>query len=139
MPKLWLLAFMLPTLAQAQPLRVTEATTYPARLGGNVAVALVLENPTSQTLQLIGAQTPVAARATLRQYGMIEGVTQIITPPAIELGPRSRTRLLPQATEVFVQGLTQPLIAGNEFPLVLLLQPSQTVTARVRVLPALQP
>ncbi|MCA3243926.1 MAG: copper chaperone PCu(A)C [Alphaproteobacteria bacterium] len=123
-------------IANALPLRVAAASAYPAPAGGAVALQLVLENP-GAAVDLVGASTPVAQRATVRVHQVQEGVTRILTPPFLTLPARSRVHLLPGANEVFLSTLQQPLVAGMEFPLLLSFTPSQTLTVRVAVRPDL--
>jgi copper(I)-binding protein len=119
-------------VAQAQALTVESATVAPAAAGASVAIHLVLQN-TGPALELTGASTPLAQRATVRVHHTEDSVTQILTPNHVTLPASSRVHLQPGGTEVFLLQLKQPLVAGNEFPLLLTLQPSQTLVVRVRV------
>lgn len=121
-------------VAQAQALTVERATVAPAEAGASVAIRLVLQN-TGPALELNGASTPLAQRATVRVHHTEDGVTQILTPNHVTLPASSRIHLQPGGTEIFLHRLQQPLAAGTEFPLLLTFPASQTLAVRVQVQP----
>jgi len=121
---------------QAQNLRVESALAFPAQAGENMALALVVRNPGPELI-LGQARTTVAARVSFRVHQLVEGVEQITTTPTFILPAQRRVSLLPGAHEIFLQTLNQPLVAGQEFPLLLTFGTGQTQTIRVKVQPDL--
>ncbi len=121
-----------PLLGWAQPaLLVEHASTYPAAAGGAAAVQLTLANVSPNPVVLQGVSTTVGP-AQVRQHQLQAGVQQLVRVPTLTVPAQSRVRLLPGATEVYIGPLNQPLVAGQEFPLLLIL-PSTTQAVRVQV------
>jgi copper(I)-binding protein len=117
------LLWALPLGASAQPvpqtLRVEEAWVLPAKQQADAALHVVLANPTSSSVMVTGAASPAAAQVLLRYHTAQAGVVTIQTGGTITLAPRSRARLLPAATEIYLSGLKYPLQAGREIPVAL--------------------
>jgi copper(I)-binding protein len=122
-----LLSALLPVLATAQnlagnpdvfQLRIQSAAVQPTAAGGSVAVSALIINPTSSTLVITGAATPMAGQTLLQRYMKDKnGLVQLVPIEALPLPPHSETVLAPGALELQLVGTTQELQSGLEIPL----------------------
>ncbi len=123
MPKI-LLAFAITllcaggALAQTGSVEVTGAwaRATPAK-ADNGGAYLTLEAATPD--RLIGASTPVAAKAELHRMTMTNGIMKMRQLAAIDLPAGKTVTLKPGAMHIMLIGLKKPLETGQTFPLTL--------------------
>jgi copper(I)-binding protein len=104
--------------------------------GVDVAAAyLTLHNGGTQPVVVSGVRSVDAAAAMIHATTLVNGQS-MMRPYELRIAPGETVRLAPGGVHIMLQGLKRPLAAGNEVPLVLLLQGggSLAVTARVRAL-----
>lgn len=138
--KLIMMGTLLPGLALALPdanvmqLKVLDAHVGEAKAGASVPVGMVIRNPTSSTLVLAGASTPVAGQTLLQRYVTSgDNLVQMETLQRVVLAPGSETVLAPGGMELQLIGLTQNLEAGLEVPLTLKFADGTVRTVRLNV------
>jgi periplasmic copper chaperone A len=104
--------------------------------GVDVAAAyLTLHNAGTQPVVVSAVRSVDAAAAMIHQTTIANGQSTM-RPHELRLAPGETVRLAPGGVHIMLQGLKRPLAAGDEVPLVLLLQDgaSLAVMARVRAL-----
>jgi periplasmic copper chaperone A len=106
--------------AEAHDLRhgdihIGHAWAKPAAVGGTAEVYFAAVNRGVRADGLVGARTPVAARAALA-----ETQGEAVAPrPSLELAPSRPVALRPGRLHVRLEGLAQDLRVGDRFPLTL--------------------
>lgn len=101
-------------------LDVRDAHVAPRAAGGSVGVSMLITNPTSSTLILVGATSPLAGETALQRYVKdAQGLIQVAPVNSLPLPAHSDTVLAPGAVELQLIGLTTELQAGLELPLTL--------------------
>lgn len=98
-----------PVMASAAWLRSTVA--------GQQTSAAYVELTAREPLRLLGARSPLAARAELHQMVMAGGVMKMTPLPFLELHPGKTLALRPGSYHLMLYGLQQPLAAGDWLPL----------------------
>ncbi len=140
-----LLASGLIALAPAvQPAQSSDSPALSARdawlrATPGVAVAaayLTLHNRGTQPVVVSGVRSPDCAAAMIHGTTIVNGQSMMRPRELLRIAPGETVRLEPGGLHIMLQGLKRPLAAGEEVPLVLLLQGDGTlaVTARVRAL-----
>jgi copper(I)-binding protein len=122
--------------AQAPALSAREAWVR-ATPGSDVAAAYVtLHNGGPQPIVITGVRSARAAQAMIHESSIVGGQSRMRPRERLRIGAGETLRLAPGGLHVMLHGLTRPLTAGEEVPLVLLLEggASVAVTARVRAL-----
>jgi copper(I)-binding protein len=125
------LLFAAPAFA-GQALEVTGAWSRPA-MAGRVGVAYLTVTDTGAPDQLIGASTPVAARAELHESMVKNGMASMRPVPAIPVAPGKPAVLAPGGYHLMLVDLARPLVAGQTFPLTLDFAKAGKVTTTVVV------
>ena len=132
-----LAGFTFPAVAQIvtkSPVQVQDARIAATAAGGSIAVSMMLVNPTSRTVVLVGASAPVAGQTVLQRYVKDRnGLVQLETINSLPLPPMSETVLAPGALELQFVGLTSELVAGLETPLTLRFADGSQKVLRFRV------
>ncbi|MBV8876955.1 MAG: copper chaperone PCu(A)C [Gammaproteobacteria bacterium] len=138
-----LLAVSLVTLGSAMPaLGSPPALTAQdawirATPGVDVAAAYVtLHNSGTQPVVVSGVRAADAEAAMIHETTIVNGQSAMRAHETLRIAPGETVRLAPGGLHIMLQGLKRALSAGDEVPLVLLLQGggSLTVMARVRAL-----
>jgi len=121
---LFLLASLLATPIAAAwaegPIVASEAWAPPSLAGARNGVAyFTLTNHTGAPDRLIGASTPVAAKAELHRDEMQDGVMSMRPAGPLALEPGESATLAPGGLHLMLMGLKQPLKPGDRFPITL--------------------
>lgn len=105
----------------------------------NGAAYVTVQSPTQD--RLTGASTPVAKKAELHEMTMEGGVMKMRPLAGIDLPAGQPVTLKPGAMHIMLLGLTQPLVAGQSFPLTLSFEKAGTreVTVSVQKVGAMGP
>ena len=132
------LAFVMaagPAWAQQKPTVEIEQAWARATPGGSTEsiVYLRLVNRGSANDLLIGASTPVAAHASVRETKMQNGLTMMRPLPSLPLPPGRTVELSPSGNHIILTGLQHRLKRGDTFPLTLRFANSSEVQASVHV------
>lgn len=99
---------------------VRDAHVIATPAGGSAVVSMLLSNPTSSTLDMVGASTPLAGETTLQHYIKdSEGLVQIAPLTDLRIPAHGEALLASGGTELQLINLTQELKSGLELPLTL--------------------
>ena len=97
------------------------------------AVYFLISNPGKTADKLVGVQTPRADKAELHthvQKGEVMSMEQI---ESVELAPGGEVAFKPGGNHVMLFQLTEPLVAGEHFPLTLIFEKAGEVTVEVGI------
>jgi copper(I)-binding protein len=117
----------------APPLQAWDAVVSPTPKGGNTAVRMVLHNPTSETVVITGAQSPMAARVLLNHYVPRDGVTQLYQLPKVEIPPGAELAIVPYGLELRLMDMVRDITHGMDVPLELRFANGTVRTIRLNV------
>lgn len=107
-------------LAQQAPIVVTGAWARAMPKGASTGAAYVtVTNRGGAEDQLVGASTPVAAKAQLHTTITDNGVMKMRPVSEIAVKPGATVALKPGGFHLMLTGLKQPLTEGRSFPLTL--------------------
>jgi periplasmic copper chaperone A len=123
-----------PALAQKAGLQVEHAWSRPA-LAGRVGVAYLTVTDTGAPDRLVGASSPVAARAELHQSVTEKGIATMRPVDAVPVARGAPAVLAPGGYHLMLVDLKRPLVAGQSFPLTLTFAKAGALTANVTVAP----
>jgi copper(I)-binding protein len=100
------------------------------------AVYLTLHNSGTQPVVVNGVSSPAAGAAMIHETTLVNGQSTMRPHEPLRIAAGETVRFAPGGLHVMLHMLKHPLAAGDEVPLVLLLEggASLTVTARVRAL-----
>jgi copper(I)-binding protein len=113
---------------------VYAASARPADAGADDAVYLTITNGQLKQDVLVGASTPVAARAVINQTATdASGMTAMHPSGPIMIRAGQDLVLAPGGYHVMLTALKQALIAGTTFPLTLTFEQTGPVTVAVDV------
>ncbi|HET9652456.1 MAG TPA: copper chaperone PCu(A)C [Usitatibacter sp.] len=133
-----MLAGLLPATGFAQPPGLSAQDAWiRATPGIDVAAAyLTLHNGGTQPVVVSGVRCSDAAAAMIHQTTIVNGQSAMRPREPLRIAPGETVRFAPDGLHIMLQGLKRPLAAGEEVPLVLLLEGAGnlTVMARVRAL-----
>ncbi|MBV8404903.1 MAG: copper chaperone PCu(A)C [Gammaproteobacteria bacterium] len=121
----------------APPLLDAQDAWIRATPGTDVAaVYLTLHNGGTQPVTVTAVGSPAAAAAMIHESAMVNGQATMRVHQPLRIAPGATVRLAPGGLHIMLQGLTHPLAAGDQVPLVLLLDGGGTIRlmARVRAL-----
>ena len=119
--------------AQDSPI-VVEQPWARAATTANGAAYLMLENRGTEPDRLVGVATAAARSAELHSSSVdAKGVASMRPVQAVELPPGGHAALAPGGLHIMLVGLTQPLKAGEHFPLTLTFEKAGAVTVDVPV------
>jgi copper(I)-binding protein len=100
------------------------------------AVYVTLANLGHEPDQLIGAETPVAARMTLHRTTMVNGMMSMApVPGGVEIAPGGVLKIEPGGYHFMLEGLKGGLQAGARFPAILTFAHAGRVRIEVQVRP----
>lgn len=130
----FLLAF-LPVAAFADGITVTDAWSRatPGTATPGVAYLTITDRGAADTLTAVS--TPVAASAMLHQSKTENGISSMTPVEALPIAAGGTVTLAPGGYHIMLEGLKQPLKAGDSFPLTLTFAHAGAVTATVTVKP----
>jgi len=84
------------------------------------AAYFTLENKGKSADKLVGISSPVAQSVEMHTMSMENGVMKMREVPSIELKPGEKVMMQPgDGYHLMLMGLTQPLKAGDKFPMTL--------------------
>ena len=134
-----LLATLTPDFTGAAPTPALSAQDVWIRAtpGADVAAAyLTLHNGGTQPVVVSRVSSAVAGSAVIHESTLVNGRSSMRAHEPLRIGAGETVRLAPGGLHIMLHMLKRPLAAGDEVPLVLLLEGggSLTVTARVRAL-----
>jgi copper(I)-binding protein len=134
-----MLATLVPavTAAAAPPALTAQDAWVRATPGVDVAAAyLTLHNGGTQSLLVSGVSSPAAGAAMIHETTLVNGQSTMRAHASLRIAPGETVRFAPGGLHIMLHMLKRPLAAGDEVPLVLLLEGggSLTVTAHVRAL-----
>ena len=108
--------------ARATPLNASAAAVY-----------VTLFNTGNSAETLVSATTPIARSVTLHQTHFAQGVTTMQQIAGLTLIPNQPVGMGPGGLHLMLSGLTQPLNAGDRFPLILRFSKSGSIQIQVKV------
>jgi copper(I)-binding protein len=138
------IALLIPlTVAAAQPLSIsaddltiTAAWAHATPAGADAgAVYFTIENGGRQLETLLRASTPAASEAVFARTTEHDGQSHVEQIWTIDVVAGRTVTFRPGGRHVMLKGLTQPLVAGAQFPLTLQFQHAGQVTLHVRIVP----
>lgn len=127
----------LPLAARAQDVQSGDLTVSHAWARGTAtegAAFLTVTNIGTEADRLVGASTPVAARAELHSHMMEDGVMKMRPVDGIDVPAHGVAELKPGAFHVMLIGLKEPLPEGKTIPLTLRFAHAGEVTVNVMVM-----
>jgi copper(I)-binding protein len=105
--------------------------------GVDVAAAyLTLHNTGTLPVVVSSVSSPAAGAAMIHETTLVNGQSMMRAHEPLRIAAGETVRFAPEGLHIMLHGLKRPLAAGDEVPLVLLLEGggSLRVTARVRAL-----
>lgn len=99
----------------------------------NGAAYMVIENKGPKADALIGASTPVAARAEIHQHIHADGVMRMVQVDEAAIEPGSRIEFKPGNHHIMLFDLNRPLRAGESYPLTLHFRQTGDLEVQVQV------
>jgi periplasmic copper chaperone A len=114
-----------PCLAAATPatMTVTQAWARATPPGAETGAAyFTISNTGSKADAIVGAQSAVAANASVHEMKMAGGMMQMRATPNLTIAPQAKVTFTPNGYHVMLEGLKAPLKEGDHFKLTLQLQ-----------------
>jgi len=127
-----LLGLAPPALADQNGITVTDAWSR-AAMAGRTGIVYLTVTDTGAPDRLIGASSPVAAKATLHKSIDDHGVMKMRSVAALPVQPGMPLKLAPDGYHIMLEGLKQPLQPGQTFPVTLTFANAGAVTATATV------
>src|SRR5579859_6270370 len=123
--------------ADAPPaaITVTGAWSRATPPGAATGVVYMTINDAGAPDSLTAVSTPIAASASVHESKTIGGVTQMRPVESVPVDPATPLRFAPGGYHVMLEGLKQPLKAGDRFPVTLVFAQAGAVTTSVEVHP----
>ena len=121
--------------AAAPPALSAQDAWVRATPGVDVAAAyLTLHNGGTQPVVVSGVSSPAAGAAVIHETTLVNGQSTMRAHEPLRIAAGETVRFAPEGLHIMLHMLKRPLAAGDEVPLVLLLEGggSLTVMARVR-------
>ena len=113
-------------------IRVSKPWAPPTRPGVRVAsVYMLIENRSGELERVMQVQTPIAERASFVDEEPSRGIIESVN--YIELRARREVLLRPGRLHIKLEGLKQPLVKGQTFPLTITLGNRASVEIRVEI------
>lgn len=98
------------------------------------AVYLVIMNQGNETDRVMGGSTPVAAKTEIHNNIHKDGVMKMEKQDFVEIPAGNKVEFKPGGLHVMLMGLTAPMTAGTEFPLILEFEKAGTIEVTVKVM-----
>ena len=130
-----LLAFSSLTLAEADDmtLMASSAWSRPTVSAAMAGVVYVTITDSGAPTRLVSVSTPIAAQAQMHQSRMQNGMMDMLPIRFLPVAAGSPIKFSPGGYHIMLVGLTQPLSAGETFPLTLTFANGTQVTTTVTV------
>lgn len=132
----WLLAFSLNPFGLAHPLKIENAWVR-FLPGSTTSAYMTLVNPAlKESVKIVGASSPVAARVSLHTTMSMDKEADITTMKSlasVTIPPKGRLELKPGGIHLMLEGLKQPLKLGQKVRLVLRFADGDTQTLEATV------
>ena len=129
---------MLSSALAAAPAQLTAENAWMRATPGTdvAAVYLTLHNTGAEPVTVVGVRSPLAADATIHETKLSGAVSRMRPVTPLRIAPGATLRFAPEGLHVMLHMLSHPLKAGDDVPLVLLLEGGGTlaVTAHVKAL-----
>ncbi len=127
-------ALLLPVAAVAQPASVKLDNVWShAAMAGRIGVVYLTITATGAPDTLLGASSPVAAKAELHESIDDNGVMKMRPVASLPVVPGKPVKLQPGGYHIMLIDLTHALTAGESFPITLTFENAGAVTAQVSV------
>ena len=97
------------------------------------AVYFLISNPGETPDKLVGVKTPRAEKAELHTHVHKGDVMSMEQIESVELAPGGEVAFKPGGNHVMLFKLTEPLVAGQHFPLTLIFEKAGEVTVDVGI------
>jgi periplasmic copper chaperone A len=135
------LALLASAFPATQPAQLTAANAWLRATPGTdvAAVYLTLHNTGSEPVSVVGVRSPIAADAMIHQTTVSGAVSSMRPALPLRIAPGATVRLAPEGLHVMLHMLGHPLTAGEEVPLVLLLEGGGTLAVTAHVKPLSEP
>jgi copper(I)-binding protein len=131
--------FVLASLAAAQAdemgLHASVAWSRPTVSAAMAGVVYVTITDHGKPTTLVRVSTPIAARAEMHQSLMRNGMMEMAPVRSLAIAPDAPITFSPGGYHIMLTGLTQPLSAGQTFPLTLIFADGGSITTTVTVQP----
>jgi copper(I)-binding protein len=128
-------ALLLPAAASAEGVGVSDAWSRATVTTAAPGVAYLTITDTGAADSVTGVSTPIAASASLHQSTTEGGVMRMTPVPALPIAAGGTVTLAPGGYHIMLEGLTQALKAGDQFPLTLTFEHAGPITTMVTVKP----
>ena len=97
------------------------------------AVYFSMTNAGRKTDRLIAISSPIARQVQMHESRTVQGIVQMRPVTSVECLPGATVKSEPGGLHVMLLDLTQPLVAGMKFPLVLRFRDAGALTIQVLV------
>jgi|HubBroStandDraft_1064217.scaffolds.fasta_scaffold00108_19 copper(I)-binding protein len=131
---LLLAAIVAPALSLAQPASIQVEQGWARATPGKStrgAAYVTIVSPTDD--RLVAAASPVATQVQIHEQTMDNGVMKMRQLDAIDVHAGKKLVLAPNGFHLMLIGLTQPLVAGQSFPLTLTFEKAGAVETQILV------
>jgi periplasmic copper chaperone A len=122
-----------PALADPADIAVSDAWSRATPPGAKTGVIYLTVTDTGAADSLTAVATPVAEMAMLHESKTVNGVSQMRPVEAAPISAEAPLKLAPGGYHIMLEGLKQPLEAGDSFPVTLTFAQAGAVTATVEV------
>jgi copper(I)-binding protein len=123
--------------AQADGLSLSTSAAWsrPTVSAAMAGVVYVTVKDSGAPTTLVSVSTPIAAQAEMHQSVMRNGMMEMLPVKSLPIAPDAPITFSPDGYHIMLTGLTQPLSAGQTFPLTLTFANGGSVTTTVTVQP----
>jgi hypothetical protein len=118
--------------AEQDGIAVADAWSRPA-MAGRTGIVYLTVTDSGAPDRLVGASSPVAAKATLHESIDDHGVMKMRSVQDLPVQPGKPLKLAPNGYHIMLEGLKQPLQVGQSFPVTLSFAHAGKVTATAMV------
>jgi copper(I)-binding protein len=137
LPAIALLALSALTAARADDisLMASKAWSRPTASAAMAGVIYVTVTDSGAPTRLLNVSTPIAAQAEMHQSLEQNGMMEMLPVKSLPIAPGSPIAFSPGGYHIMLTGLSQPLSAGQTFPLTLTFADGRRITTSVTVQP----
>ena len=129
-----LLVIPLAVAAQESSIAVHDVVARPSLAGAPNGIAfMVIENHGATPDKLIGASSPVSARAQVHEMTMTGNVMRMRAVPSLVIPPNGKVALDPDDYHLMLTGMKQRLKIGDTFPITLKFEKAGEITVTATV------
>jgi copper(I)-binding protein len=119
--------------ADDMSLMASGAWSRPTASAAMAGVVYVTVTDSGAPTTLVSVSTPIAAQAEMHQSLMQNGMMEMLPVKSLPIAPGAPIMFSPGGYHIMLTGLTQPLSAGQTFPLTLTFADGGKVTTKVIV------